>query len=415
MNFGSGTNSSADFVASITSNPNNNYTDMGINGPNYTGALIGNTGDGYLYHLGKDMYIGNATSGRYLIFFAGGNQTGFVGGEIIIDASGRMGIGKIPNAGFDVSGSGIFSDCVTIGTSLVLSAQSAEPNRKSIPTDLELFNKILANRAVPHVDNLLGNPYPLGPAIWGKHIQAILPGPGPATQPINTIGCGPTNIGTLTWATDQYYGYMANFATAATANAQAGTSISGASLYRPTGDLRSGSKNGFFFTSKFALPDATGAYITGLQGGSTNGFPTGVRVFVGLTDRTMAVALNTNIPTGSRFGLSFVRSTGGNAVGQDDRNDNNWQIASCDNNLQVLTDTTIPFNSGAYQFFAFCPPAPNPGNIYWRLDDVSRLVSATGIVYNRLPIVGAPMRGAAGIQSLSGAKNIRIYTVYAEV
>ena len=51
-----------------------NYVDMGINSSGYTAGFIGNANDGYLYNTGSQFYIGNASPGRNLYFFAGGTS-----------------------------------------------------------------------------------------------------------------------------------------------------------------------------------------------------------------------------------------------------------------------------------------------------------------------------------------------------
>jgi hypothetical protein len=58
---------------------NVNYIDMGINSSTYTGLTgdysLGASNDAYLYSLANDFYIGNATSGKKLVFFNGGFNT----------------------------------------------------------------------------------------------------------------------------------------------------------------------------------------------------------------------------------------------------------------------------------------------------------------------------------------------------
>jgi hypothetical protein len=125
INLSTGLNASADIVVSNSFNESYNYVNMGINSQNYSGAMIGWTGDGYVYNLGGDFYIGNATSGRNLIIFNSGNVTGLSGGDIIITANGYIGIqNPQPQAQLDVKGSGIFSQGVWITGYPVLTTKS---------------------------------------------------------------------------------------------------------------------------------------------------------------------------------------------------------------------------------------------------------------------------------------------------
>ena len=78
QNTSNATNASSDVVATNnTGNDTNNYIDMGINSSTYTGGLIGTANDAYLYNIGRELYIGNATTGTTgnIKFFAGNVAT----------------------------------------------------------------------------------------------------------------------------------------------------------------------------------------------------------------------------------------------------------------------------------------------------------------------------------------------------
>jgi len=63
QNTSSATNASSDVVATNnTGNDTVNYIDMGINSSTYIGGNIGIANDAYLYNIGRELYIGNATS-----------------------------------------------------------------------------------------------------------------------------------------------------------------------------------------------------------------------------------------------------------------------------------------------------------------------------------------------------------------
>ena len=106
INKGTGTTSSADVVATNnTGTETTNYIDMGINGSNYGGAFIGVANDAYLYSTGRELYIGNATTGSTsnIKFFAGDAATNV---DLIISGStGFVGIGTTtPTTRLDVNG-----------------------------------------------------------------------------------------------------------------------------------------------------------------------------------------------------------------------------------------------------------------------------------------------------------------------
>jgi hypothetical protein len=102
-NRNAGTAASSDLVATNnTGNEIGNYVDLGINSSGYTAAFIGNANDGYLYNTGSQFYIGNASPGRNLYFFAGGTSNT---ASMMLSASGNVGIGATsPNAKLDVRG-----------------------------------------------------------------------------------------------------------------------------------------------------------------------------------------------------------------------------------------------------------------------------------------------------------------------
>lgn len=95
----------SDFVAySNNGNSASNFIDMGINsaGNNNT-TIVGGGNVAYLYAAGRDMIIGNATSGRNLIFFTGGTAT--TNEAMRVDGTGNVGIANTtPAAKLDVGG-----------------------------------------------------------------------------------------------------------------------------------------------------------------------------------------------------------------------------------------------------------------------------------------------------------------------
>lgn len=91
QNRNAGTAASSDLVATNdTGTELGNYVDMGINSSGYTAGFIGNANDGYLYNTGSQFYIGNASPGRNLYFFAGSTTNT---ASMMLSASGNVGIG----------------------------------------------------------------------------------------------------------------------------------------------------------------------------------------------------------------------------------------------------------------------------------------------------------------------------------
>jgi hypothetical protein len=106
VNKSSGTSSSADVVATNdTGTELTNFIDMGINGSNFSGGLIGGANDAYLYSTGRELYIGNATTGltSNIKFFVGDAALGV--DMIISGSTGFIGVGTTtPTSRLDVSG-----------------------------------------------------------------------------------------------------------------------------------------------------------------------------------------------------------------------------------------------------------------------------------------------------------------------
>jgi hypothetical protein len=106
VNKSAGLSSSADVVA--TNNTGTelvNFIDMGINGSNYAGGIIGVANDAYLYSTGRELYIGNATTGSTgnIRIFAGDPATNI---DIFVSGTtGFVGIGTTaPTSRLDVNG-----------------------------------------------------------------------------------------------------------------------------------------------------------------------------------------------------------------------------------------------------------------------------------------------------------------------
>jgi len=76
LNQSDGAGASADFVVynDATTDGYTHFTDMGLNSSNYSSLdyPIFTAGSGYVFHQGDDFFIGNETTGKDLVLFAGG-------------------------------------------------------------------------------------------------------------------------------------------------------------------------------------------------------------------------------------------------------------------------------------------------------------------------------------------------------
>ena len=80
QNTNSGHTASTDIVIiGDGGNINSNYVDMGINSSTYSGftgyTALGGPSDAYMFSSANDLYIGNASPGKRLVFFNGGFDT----------------------------------------------------------------------------------------------------------------------------------------------------------------------------------------------------------------------------------------------------------------------------------------------------------------------------------------------------
>ncbi|GAB2834330.1 hypothetical protein GCM10027043_40570 [Ferruginibacter profundus] len=106
QNNSTGTSASSDVVATANNgNETSNYIDMGINGGNYSGGVMGAANDGYLYTMGNNFLIGTANAAKSVVFMTGGTAQA-VNERMRIDGSGNVGIGtNAPTSTLQVNGS----------------------------------------------------------------------------------------------------------------------------------------------------------------------------------------------------------------------------------------------------------------------------------------------------------------------
>jgi hypothetical protein len=145
VNKSAGLSSSADVVA--TNNTGTelvNFIDMGINGSNYAGGIIGVANDAYLYSTGRELYIGNATTGSTgnIRIFAGDPATNI---DIFVSGTtGFVGIGTTaPTSRLDVNGT---------TKSSVISATTYQ----NLPTDVRVTGATYSNNTFTYTNNTGG-------------------------------------------------------------------------------------------------------------------------------------------------------------------------------------------------------------------------------------------------------------------
>ena len=115
QNDSAGTLSSSDLVATADNgNETTNYVDLGINSSAYTGGVMGNLNDAYLYNIGQNFLIGTGAASKALIFMTGGT-TQSANERMRIDGSGNVGINIVPTTVLDVNGTVKMRSTVQVG------------------------------------------------------------------------------------------------------------------------------------------------------------------------------------------------------------------------------------------------------------------------------------------------------------
>lgn len=295
-----------------------------------------------------------------------------------------------------ISGDKIFGGIVKFNDKLTFSSIN-DPAISG--EDLGLYSKTIAGRKMFKVKTSFED-YPLQPAFFKNNYILYCPN---ATTTITQFGHAAATVGTLSHPItlpDMVLGYQTNFASAITQNADAGISTTNAIYLRSNTGIYA---DGFFFYTRFGLPNTSGTYGSGTLSGH--------RLFIGLTNQTAANSCAADAPAGSYAGFIHRNS----AVGS-----SGYYIASCSNGTtSYLVNTSIPFSdSGVFDAFIFSPRFPNTGYIYWRLDNVTNGTTSSGMFNNDshpLPLNNTLMRGVLNLRSLSGvAKNIRMQRLYIE-
>jgi hypothetical protein len=256
---------------------------------------------------------------------------------------------------------------------------------------LKVFAKGLSGRSLLRQIGSSGLSTPFQPSFFQNFIGMINTGSGTS---ITTIGLIASGTGTISHPTmNETYGYMANFASASSANATAGTGTAATQF------LRGISGGGGFFTSqRLMFPDAS--Y-------NESGATTGTRIFVGLTSDTMVNVTSSDNPSGHLAGFHRCSVNGG-------LTDTNWFFATKDGTNINRINTGIAFAPNkVYDFYSFA--APTSGEITWRIDNLTDETSAEGTTSTTLPDATTLMRVGFQLRTINAlARNVRMQRIYVE-
>jgi hypothetical protein len=259
------------------------------------------------------------------------------------------------------------------------------------PGKLKFYAKSLGGRMLLRHLGPSGLSTPLQPSFFQNFITLI--GPSAATV-LSTIGNTVTTVGTISHPNPtEAYGYMANIASGSVANSTVGTGTASTLWLR--GALGGG---GFFFAARVAFPDAS--Y-------NETGASTGTRIFVGMTNLTMAQVVASNAPVGSHAGFQRLHVNGSPL-------DANWFFLTGNGTTNHRIDTGIPFLPGKiYDCYLFCAPSGNV--ISWRIDNLTDGLSASGETTTHLPATDALLRAGVQVATVNAVvRNLRLQRIYIE-
>jgi hypothetical protein len=280
-----------------------------------------------------------------------------------------------------------------IDEAAIINFSDQNPPTAPATNTLNLFARQLGGRMALRMQGPSGLSTPLQPSFFQNNITMINTN---ATTSVTSIGNTVTSVGTISHPVPTFqYGYMTNFASAATAAATAGTGNNGLIWVR-SNDFNDAS--GFFFNARLAFPDSN--Y-------NETGASTGTRIFVGFNSDTLANVVASNNPGGSRVGFSRIHVNGS-------LTETEWQITSRDGVNENRFSTGMLFTAECvYDFYIFCPP--DGSFIGWRIDNITLGTSESGSFVNNMPAIGTYMRGGFQIQTVNAVgRNIRMQRVYIE-
>ena len=249
---------------------------------------------------------------------------------------------------------------------------------------LSVYAKSISGRSMLKSIGPRGVDYAYQPSFFQNAIFMISTGAGTA---YSILGTTASSTGTVSHVVSQPLGYMANQVTGTIAGNTAGTGTFAPMFYRGT---QVGS-NGFFFQSRMAFPTATS---------------TGIRIFVGFTSGLLTSSVSADDPAGSGIGWQYSTVRG----------DTGWKFMTDDGASQTLSATMLPMAvNEVFDFFIYCPPFPNNGTVYYRVDNLTQGTTAEGSTSATLPAGGVGMAAGFQINNISAAaKNVRVSRLYVE-
>jgi hypothetical protein len=355
---------------------------------NYVGGAAAVEGAGLRVDVAPGSTSGGTWSGMRIVANATGAASGVT--EYGLKVEGPSSPGSGTEVGLSV-GTGWDIGLSLASGGIQMAALSSDPSAPATG-NLRLWAKKVVNRNTLTTRDENGNaPHSLQNALYDSSICIIATGSG---SNLTNLGCEASSQGTVSHpAPGQTTAYMANFASAASTNAAAGTSSGTPSYFR--GNVAGA--NGYFYYARGYLSNTLDKYAD---------VSTGSRVFFGMTDQTLANAVASDDPSGNRSGFSMVPSRDTSAF--------NWQFVTKDGSTEHVTDTGVTLEvDKIYDFYIYVPKQGT--TIYWEIQNLTDSTSASGTATNNLPIGFVAMRVAAGVGTLEAAVyEVRVQKLYVE-
>lgn len=221
-----------------------------------------------------------------------------------------------------------------------------------------------------------------------------------AAATVTTIGgiAATVNATATQPAYSQKYGWMQNFASAATLGASPGLTGGAAMFARSSGIAGTGRFNqqgGFDAWFKIALPDKVYSGVSPMFSGT--------RIFVGLSDQSAAVPITREDNfAGNHAGFQYCYASGVGTRRQDD----NWVFATKNNVTQTLITGLACLPECVYDMH-FYTVAPDD-NIAFEMWNLTSGYYHSGMAVTNLPLNNTAMRPHAVLASFAmAAKNFR--------
>jgi hypothetical protein len=350
----------------------------------YVGGAAAVEGSGVRIDVNPGSTSGGTWNGLRFVASATGPVSGVALNGIKLDGPSSPGAGTETainiGSGWDVG--------LSIQSGGIRLTEIADPATPAADT-LLLYASDFGGRTMVKVKSSSGVQYSLQPSLFENNVAIIAPN---TTTSVTTLGTNVTNTGTLSHpAATEAVGYMTNFASGAVIGNTAGTGTGNTNFFRGS----TSGANGFFFFARLQFPDALANYAN---------TTTGSRIFVGLTNQTMATSVGSDDPAGHRAGFSLVPAR--------DTPSFNWKFSTKDNTTQSVADLGVAFAvSKVYDFYIYV--APQGGTIYYRLDNLTDNVTTNGSTSSNLPGGSTALRAGFQIATLNAvAKNVRMQRVY---